>query len=47
MDSTYRLEDYFCPGCLNARHDLCDGEGWWCECWCIAEDARLGGVADV
>jgi hypothetical protein len=43
MDQTYRLEDHFCPGCLNARHDLCDGGNWWCTCWCIKDHADQTG----
>lgn len=41
MDETYRLEDHFCPGCLSARHDLCDGGNYWCECWCLDDHPAL------
>lgn len=37
MDKTYRLEDHFCPACLDAHHSDCDGKNWWCTCFCIAD----------
>lgn len=42
MAEEYRLEDHFCPACLDARHPSCDPLNWWCTC-----DCGLDGIAIV